>query len=115
MEVRNELAAKVLGSPEFADYIEKKKAVEANEPLYAMIQEYERTTTALVALMQDEAYDAQEAIRLTNDAEYLSGQIERHPDYIALAAANDRLQAFLAAAKPCGGACEGCRQDCKER
>lgn len=117
MEVRNELAAKVLSSAEFLDYIEKKKAVEANESLYAVIEEYERTTAALVALMQQTDYDAAEAIRLTNDAEFLSSQIEKHPDYVSLVAANDLLQAYLASHMPtCGGSCEGCSQGChKER
>ncbi len=113
MEERNVLASRVLNSSEFLHYVEMKKAVEANETLYPMILEYEKTTEALVSLMQNSEYDAAEAIRLTNDAEYLSGQIERHPDYCRLVEANDRLQAFLAATQPaCGGACATCAQNC---
>lgn len=113
METRNETASRVLSSPEFLEYIDCKKKVEGNVSLYSMIGEYESAAAALVKLMENSDYDAAEAIRLTNDVEFLSGQIEKHPDYIALVAANDRLQLFMSTLPvTCSGSCDGCSQNC---
>lgn len=115
MDNRNELASKVLESTVFTNYLDKKKAAESNAPLYAMIQEYDRTTEALMALLQGADYDPAEAIRLTNDAEYLSAEIQKHPDVQALNAANEELQAYLACCKQTCSGCDACSHPCNER
>lgn len=82
---------------ELKTYLTLLKKVQSDESLMKAIEVYEDTTRRLQALLKDEDYDAAEAIRLTNDAEYLSDMIRRNPTYSEFAAAKETLDQSMAA------------------
>ena len=65
--------------------------VKKDEKLMQLMTEYETDANRLQALLNDPDYDAAEAIRLTNDLEYLSDEIQRVPLYHAFAEAKAKL------------------------
>ncbi len=63
------------------EYLQLRQRLLNDPALSAMIQEYDSDIEKLNALLAVPDYDASEAIRLTNDAEYLSFMIGQNPLY----------------------------------
>lgn len=101
---------------ELKTYLELSEAVKADKALMTLIEAYETETKKLMDLLQDPDYDAQEAIRLTNDVEYMSEQISSNELYRRFVAAKDELDRVLreraAMSMPCDCNCSTCSKDC---
>lgn len=72
---------------ELKDYLELRQRILSDAALSAILQEYDTDVDKLNMLLADPDYDASEAIRLTNDIEYLSVLIGQNPlccKYLAL-------------------------------
>ena len=86
---------------ELKHYLELSEKVKADQPLMELIDAYQSETKQLMDLLQDPDYDAQEAIRLTNDVEYMSAQISQNDLYRQFAAAKDALDKALREKRSC--------------
>lgn len=95
---------------DFHAYMDARKAMEQDEKLVSMLKEYELSVDRLTKLMQDESYDAQTAIILTNDIEYMGSEIRKNPVYCALQSAFAKLQEYA-----CASDCSTCTKDCRSR
>lgn len=95
---------------DFQKYMEARKEMENDEKLCAMLNEYDGYVSALTELMQHEDYDAQRAISLTNDIEFLGNEIHKNPVYCRLQAAFAKLQEYA-----CAADCSSCTKDCHSR
>ena len=104
---------------ELKTYLELSEKVKADEALMKLIDDYQAETKQLMDLIQDPDYDAQEAIRLTNDVEYMSGQISGNQLYREFLSAKDALDRVLrekaAMSMPCDCNCATCKSDCSSR
>lgn len=104
---------------ELKTYLELSEKVKADQALMELIDAYQAETKQLMDLLQNPDYDAQEAIRLTNDVEYMSDQISRNPLYREFTAAKDALDRALrekaAMSMPCDCNCSTCHKDCDSR
>lgn len=101
---------------ELKTYLELSEQVKADKALMELIDTYQSETKQLMDLIQDPDYDAQEAIRLTNDVEYMSEQISRNPLYRSFTAAKDALDRALREkaimSMPCDCNCSTCKSKC---
>lgn len=104
---------------ELKTYLELSEKVKANEALMQLIDAYQKETKQLMDLLQNPDYDAQEAICLTNDVEWMSGQISANPLYCEFVAAKDALDRVLrekaAMSMPCDCNCSTCHAECSSR
>ncbi len=104
---------------ELKTYLELSEKVKADKALMALIDAYQKETKELMELLQDPDYDAEKAIRLTNDVEYMSEQISQNKLYQAFVAAKDALERALremaAMSMPCDCNCSTCHQNCDSR
>ena len=104
---------------ELKTYLEASEKLKADEALMKLIDTYETETKQLVALVQNPDYDAQEAIRLTNDVEYMSDMISKNDLYRAFVAAKDALEKVLrekaAMSMPCNCDCSKCSSECSSK
>ncbi|MBQ1632581.1 MAG: YlbF family regulator [Clostridia bacterium] len=104
---------------ELKTYLELSEKVKADKALMELIDAYQTETKQLMDLIQDPNYDAQEAIRLTNDVEYMSGQISSNALYAQFVAAKDALDKALREkaimSMPCDCNCSTCKQECESR
>ena len=104
---------------ELKTYLELGEQIRADKALVELIDAYEKETKQLMDLLQDPDYDAQEAIRLTNDVEYMSEQISRNELYQSYVAAKDALEKVLrekaAMSMPCDCNCSTCKSDCPSK
>ena len=104
---------------ELKTYLELSEKVKADAALMQLIDEYQAETKQLLDLIQNPDYDAQEAIRLTNDVEYMSDQISRNELYREFVAAKDALDRVLreraAMSMPCDCNCSTCKAECSSR
>lgn len=104
---------------ELKTYLDLSEKVKADEALIKLIDDYQSETKQLMDLLQDPDYDAQEAIRLTNDVEYMSEQISQNPLYREFVAAKDALDRVLrekaAMSMPCDCNCSTCKSECSSR
>ena len=104
---------------ELKTYLDLSEQVKADHALMELIDAYQTETKQLMDLIQNPDYDAAEAIRLTNDVEYMSQQISRNPLYREFAAAKDALDRALrekaAMSMPCDCNCSTCHKDCDSR
>ena len=104
---------------ELKTYLELSEKAKADEALMKMIDDYQAETKQLMDLIQNPDYDAQEAIRLTNDVEYMSGQISANELYREFVAAKDALDRALrekaAMSMPCDCNCSTCKSECSSR
>lgn len=104
---------------ELKKYLELSEKVKADKALMELIDTYQAETKQLMDLLQNPDYDAQEAIRLTNDAEYMSAQISANELYREFVAAKDALDRALrekaAMSMPCDCNCSTCQKDCSSR
>ena len=104
---------------ELKTYLELSEKVKADEALMNLIDAYQSETKQLMDLLQDPDYDAQEAIRLTNDVEYMSEQISQNPLYRSFTEAKDALDRALrekaVMSMPCDCNCSTCKSECSSR
>ena len=104
---------------ELKAYLEASEKLKADEALMKLIEQYESETKELVELVQKPDYDAQRAIELTNDVEYMSDQISKNELYRAFTAAKEELENVLrekaAMSMPCDCNCSTCHQDCESK
>ena len=104
---------------ELKTYLELSEQLKANKALMDMIDAYQNETKQLMDLLQDTDYDAQEAIRLTNDIEYMSETISQNKLYQEFVAAKDALDKALrekaVMSMPCDCNCSTCRNECDSR
>lgn len=77
---------------ELKEYLILLERVKKDEALMKLIDEYDADAARLNELLKNPDYDAAEAIRLTNDIEYLTLVIERHPLYQSYAAAKAAME-----------------------
>lgn len=104
---------------ELKTYLELSERIRADKALTELIDNYEAETKQLMDLLQNPDYDAQEAIRLTNDVEYMSEQIANNELYKSYVAAKDALEKTLrekaAMSMPCDCNCSTCKSDCPSK
>lgn len=104
---------------ELKTYLDISEKLKADKALMDLIESYESETKKLMELVQDPNYDAQEAIRLTNDVEYMSDTISRNPLYREFVAAKDALEKVLrekaAMSMSCDCNCSTCKSECSSR
>lgn len=104
---------------ELKTYLEISEKLKADEALMNLIETYESETKQLLDLVQKPDYDAQEAIRLTNDVEYMSDLISKNELYREFVKAKDELEKVLrekaAMSMPCDCNCSTCKSDCSSR
>ena len=104
---------------ELKTYLELSEQLKANKALMDMIDAYQNEPKQLMDLLQDTDYDAQEAIRLTNDVEYMSDMISKNSLYREFVAAKDALDKVLrekaAMSMPCDCNCSTCKSECSSR
>lgn len=103
---------------ELKTYLELSESVKNDRALMDLIETYEKESAELVRLIQNENYDAHEAIRLTNDVEFLSQTISQHPLYIQFLEAKSRLEKALrnkaAMTMTCDCNCSTCASKCDQ-
>jgi len=104
---------------ELKTYLELSEKVKADKALMELIDSYEKETKQLMDLLQDPDYDAQEAIRLTNDVEYMSDLISKNALYNQFVSAKNALDKVLlekaAKSMPCDCNCSTCHAECESR
>ena len=104
---------------ELKHYLDISEKLKADEALMQLIDTYQAETKRLMDLIQDPDYDAQEAIRLTNDVEYMSSQISSNELYREFLAAKDALDRALREkailSMPCDCNCSTCKNECSSR
>ena len=104
---------------ELKTYLELSEKVKADKALMELIDAYQSETKQLMDLLQNPEYDAQEAIRLTNDIEYMSEQIASNELYRRFVAAQEALDRVLrekaAMSMPCDCNCSTCNKDCSSK
>ena len=104
---------------ELKTYLELSEKLKADQALMQMIDAYQSETKQLMDLIQNPDYDAQEAIRLTNDVEYMSEQISANELYRQFLAAKDALDRVLREkaiqSMPCDCNCSTCKSECSSR
>lgn len=104
---------------ELKQYLDLSEKVKGDKPLMELIDAYQAETKQLMDLLQDPEYDAQEAIRLTNDVEYMSAQISANELYRKFVSAKDALDKALrekaVMSMPCDCNCSTCNKECESR
>ena len=68
-------------------------------------------------MLKTEGFDTDEAVRLSNDMDYIGFLLSQNPKIVELQAANKAMNDYLAAAKgtvsfSCGGNCGSCSEAC---
>ncbi len=101
---------------ELKRYLELSNQARQDTNLMHLMQAYDQTVASLNGLLEQEDYDAAEAIRLTNDAEYLAAEIAKNDLYQSLAEAKNALNhaiANRAGTFVCGCNCAACQSKCQ--
>ncbi len=102
---------------ELKEYLELRQQILSDPALFSLIKEYDSDVEKLNTLLLDQDYDAAEAIRLTNDVEYLSGLIEKDPLYRKYLSAKEAVSSLMQerAGHMCGCKCAVCKskQSCR--
>ncbi len=117
MEEQKKGMLDVLAADEIHRYMKARRAVNDDTELSEMVKEYEEGNKRLEKLIETEGFDADEAIRLSNDMDYIGFLLSQNPKIVELQAANKAMNEYLAAAKgtvsfTCGGNCRGCQEAC---
>ena len=101
---------------ELKTYLDLSEKLKADKALMEMIDAYQAETKQLMDLIQNPDYNAEEAIRLTNDVEFMSETISHNQLYQDFVAAKDALEKALrekaALSMPCDCNCSTCTNDC---
>ena len=117
MEEKKKGMLDVLAADEIHRYLKAKRAVNDDTELSEMVKEYEEGTARLAKMVQTEGFDADEAVRLSNDMDYIGFLLSQNPKIVELQAANKAMNEYLAKAKgavsfSCGGNCSSCGEAC---
>lgn len=117
MEEKKKGMLDVLSADEIHRYLKAKRAVNEDTELSRMVKEYEEGNARLEKLVQTEGFDADEAVRLSNDMDYIGFLLSQNEKIVELQAANKAMNEYLAAAKgtvffSCGGNCSACAEAC---
>ena len=117
MEEKKKGMLDVLSADEIHRYLKAKRAVNEDTELSEMVKEYEEGTARLAKMVQTEGFDADEAVRLSNDMDYIGFLLSQNPKIVELQAANKAMNEYLAQAKgtvsfSCGGNCGSCSEAC---
>ena len=117
MEDKKKGMLDVLAADEIHRYMKAKRAVNEDTELSEMVKEYEEGNKRLEKLIETEGFDADEAVRLSNDMDYIGFLLSQNPKILELQAANKAMNEYLAAAKgtvtfSCGGDCSSCAEAC---
>lgn len=117
MEEKKKGMLDVLAADEIHRYLKAKRAVNEDTELSEMVKEYEEGNARLEKMIQTEGFDADEAVRLSNDMDYIGFLLSQNPKIVELQAANKAMNEYLAAAKgtvsfSCGGNCSSCAEAC---
>lgn len=96
---------------DFKAYMNARKLLETDTRLQKMLTEYDSKVSELTKLMQTENYDAQRAIELTNDIDYLGDAIRANGTYQLLQLTFKKLQSNTA----CTADCSTCNQNCSHK
>ena len=117
MEEKKKGMLDVLAADEIHRYMKAKRAVNEDTELAAMVKEYEEGNARLEKLIQTEGFDADEAVRLSNDMDYIGFLLSQNPKIVELQAANKAMNQYLDSAKgtvsfACGGNCGTCGEGC---
>jgi cell fate (sporulation/competence/biofilm development) regulator YlbF (YheA/YmcA/DUF963 family) len=117
MEDKKKGMLDVLAADEIHRYMKAKRAVNEDTELSEMVKEYEEGNKRLAKLIETEGFDADEAVRLSNDMDYIGFLLSQNPKIVELQAANRAMNEYLAAAKgtvtfSCGGDCSSCAEAC---
>ena len=117
MEEKKKGMLDVLAADEIHRYMKAKRAVNEDTELSEMVKEYEEGNKRLAKLIETEGFDADEAVRLSNDMDYIGFLLSQNPKILELQAANKAMNEYLAAAKgtvtfSCGGDCSSCAEAC---
>lgn len=117
MEEKKKGMLDVLAADEIHRYLKAKRAVNDDTELSEMVKEYEEGTARLAKMVQTEGFDADEAVRLSNDMDYIGFLLSQNPKIVELQAANKAMNEYLAQAKgtvsfSCGGNCSSCAEAC---
>ena len=117
MEDKKKGMLDVLAADEIHRYMKAKRAVNEDTELSEMVKEYEEGNKRLAKLIETEGFDADEAVRLSNDMDYIGFLLSQNPKILELQAANKAMNEYLAVAKgtvtfSCGGDCSSCAEAC---
>ena len=117
MEEKKKGMLDVLSADEIHRYMKARRAVNDDTELAAMVKEYEEGSDRLVKMIQTEGYDADEAVRLSNDMDYIGFVLSQNPLIVELRAAYKAMNEYLASVKgtvtfSCGGNCSTCAEGC---
>ena len=117
MEEKKKGMLDVLAADEIHRYLKAKRAVNDDTELSEMVKEYEEGTAQLAKMVQTEGFDADEAVRLSNDMDYIGFLLSQNPKIVELQAANKAMNEYLTQAKgtvsfSCGGNCSSCAEAC---
>ena len=117
MEEKKKGMLDVLSADEIHRYLKAKRAVSEDTELSEMVKEYEEGNARLEQMVKQDSFDEMEAVRLSNDMDYIGFILSQNPKIVELQAANKAMNAYLAAAKgnlsfSCGGNCGSCGEAC---
>ncbi len=117
MEEKKKGMLDVLAADEIHRYLKARRAVNEDTELAAMVKEYEEGNARLKKMVQTEGFDADEAVRLSNDMDYIGFLLSQNPKIVELQSANKAMNEYLVAAKgtvsfSCGGNCSSCAEAC---
>ncbi len=117
MEEKKKGMLDVLAADEIHRYMKARRAVNDDTELAAMVKEYEEGSDRLVKMIQTEGFDADEAVRLSNDMDYIGFILSQNPLIVELRAAYKAMNEYLTSVKgtvsfSCEGNCSGCAEGC---
>ena len=117
MEEKKKGMLDVLAADEIHRYMKARRAVNDDTELSAMVKEYKEGSAKLVKMIQTEGFDADEAVRLSNDMDYIGFILSQNPMIVELRAAYKAMNEYLASVKgtvsfSCGGDCSSCAEAC---
>ncbi len=120
MEEKKKGLLDVLAADEIHRYMKARRAVNDDTELAAMVKEYEEGSDRLVKMIQTEGFDADEAVRLSNDMDYIGFILGQNPLIVELRAAYKAMNEYLASVKgnvsfSCGGNCSSCGEGCARK
>ena len=99
---------------------EKKKGmldVLAADEIHRYMKARRAVNDDTVKMIQTEGFDADEAVRLSNDMDYIGFILSQNPMIVELRAAYKAMNEYLASVKgqvtfSCGGDCSSCAEAC---
>ena len=117
MEEKKKGMLDVLAADEIHRYMKARRAVNDDTELANMVKEYEEGSARLVKMVQTEGFDTEEAVRLSNDMDYLGFILSQNPKIVELRAAYKAMNEYLASVKgqvtfSCSGNCASCGEGC---